>query len=234
MVEYKKLIVETKELSKKEIFEKKLFNVFVFSLPRSGSSMMSSIVEALGVKMVYTSDDEEQLKKRNENERKRYGDKYQMNKNGFFEITKDVWKNYFEIMGTPNSGCKMIIPVARDRMGVVTFNPGARVVMMWRDPEEMRQSQQASYKGNAGVTQEEAETQRAMIRTKLVNQKLQLEKLKIDTLHIQYQDVLKDPKKEVTKVAKFIGADKNNIKKAVKCVKPKENRFKKEDLVENI
>ena len=235
MVIYKTLETTETNISEQDIIKNKLFNVFVFSLPRSGSSMMSSIVETLGVKMIYTSDTEEALKKRNEKERKRYGDNYQMNRNGFFEITKDVWKHYFEIMSTPFSGCKMIIPVTKERLNVVYFNPCAKVIMMWRDPEEMRQSQQASYNGNKGTTEEKAENERAIIRAKLINQKLQLENKRIDTINIQYQDVLLNPKKEIQKVANFIGVtDKEKIIKAFLCVKPKENRCKKEELVEGI
>ncbi len=218
----------------RKVVEKlRLFNVFVFGLPRSGTSMMMGICERLGVKMMHTSDTEEQLKKRNENERKRYGDNYQMNRDGFFEITRDNWTHYFEIMSVPYSGCKMIIPVRGDRLFVVRFNPGARVIQMWRDPEEMRQSQQASYKGNMGVTEEQAEIQRAMIRTKLVQQKLQLKDLGIDAIDVQYQDVLRDSTKEIKRVAEFISAP-NSIDEAVGWVDPQKNRFKKEELTMNI
>lgn len=235
MKPYKKITIESTELTKEEIEENKLFNVFVFSLPRSGSSMMTSIVEALGVNVIYTSDSDENLEKRNEKERERYGDSYQMNPLGFYEITEDVWDHYFEIMSKPFSGCKMIIPISRDRLSVVTFNPNAKIIQMWRDPEEMRQSQQASYNGNAGITPEEAEHARALIRTKLVNSKLQLENLGLDALHIQYRDVLDDTESQVRKVANFLGVtDEVAIERGIAKVKPNQNRFKKEDLIENI
>jgi hypothetical protein len=173
------------------------------------------------------------LKKRNENERKRYGDNYQMNPDGFFEITKNVWEHYNEIMSTPYSGCKMIIPVNGERLHVVKFNPCVKIIQMWRDPEEIRQSQQASYNGNRGTTEEQSEMLRAMIRTNLVNQKVQLEKLEIDTMHIQYQDVLKYTKKTVAAIAEFIHSD-ISIDDAVGWVNPDKNRFKKEELVINI
>ena len=47
---------------------------------------------------------------------------------------------------------------------MVKFNPGSRVVQMWRDPEEIRQSQQAFYRGDAV---EDADTRVAMMRTQL-------------------------------------------------------------------
>lgn len=210
---------------------KNKFNVFVFSLPRSGSSMMCGILKELGVNIISTSDTEEELKKRNEKERKRYGDEYHMNPK-FYEITKNVWENYFKIMRSNYAGCKMIIPVSNERMAVVKHKE-ARVIMMWRDPEEMRQSQQASYKQNEFIDEERAELERAMIRTKLVSQKLLLKKLKIKTLHIQYRDVLKNPLKEIKKIAKFINSPKD-INKAVALVKPQLNRFKSEELIKNI
>lgn len=230
---YKQVSIHKRELTIAEIEEQRLFNVFVFGLPRSGTSMMSGILERLGVNFVYTSDTEDELKKRNENERRRYGDDYQMNPDGFFEITKNVWEHYFEIMSTPYSGCKMIIPVSGDRLHVVKFNPCSKVIQMWRDPEEMRQSQQASYNGNAGITEEQAEMARAIIRTKLINQKLQLEKLDIKALNVEYQDVLINPKEIVNKIAYFINSPKS-IDEAVDWIDPSKNRFKKEELVESI
>jgi len=232
MAKYRKLRIVEQAIPKRELFKKRKFNVFVFGLPRSGTSMMTGIIELLGVKIISTSDTEEELKKRNENERKRYGDKYHMNPK-FFEITKNVWEHYLKIMGTPYSGCKMIIPVSKERMQVVNFNPGAKVIQMWRDPEEIRQSQQASYKGNRGITEEEAEFERAKIRTLLTNQKMQLEKLGIETIGVQYRDVLKDPETQIKRIAKFINAPKD-IRDAVNWVDPKKNRFKKEEIIENI
>ena len=232
---YTRLVLAESEMPLSDIEKARLFNVFVFSLPRSGSSMMSNIVQELGVNMIHTSDTPEELEKRNENERKRYGDEYKMNEGGFFEITKNVWHHYLRIMATPFSGCKMILPITPERMSVVEFNPCAKVVMMWRDPEEMRQSQQASYNGDKGVTEDEAEAARAVIRTKLVNQKLALEKKGIDTIHIQYQAVLADPEKAVRDVAAFLRVeDEEKILAAIKVVQPEKNRFKKDELVESI
>lgn len=233
MATYRELKIVEKTKKKSELFKKRQFNVFVFGLPRSGTSMMMKICELLGVRMIHTSDKKKNLKKRNENERKRYGDKYQMNKDGFLEITEDLWENYFKIMSTPYTGCKMIIPVNGERMYVVKFNPVAKVIQMWRDPEEIRQSQQASYKGNQITSEEEAEDQRAIIKTKLANQKVRLEKLKIDTIGVEYREVINNPEKEIKRIAKFINAP-NPIDKAVKWVCPSKNRFKKEELITGI
>ena len=232
-IKYNQINIEAVEINEEEIEEKRLFNVFVVGLPRSGTSMTTGICEKLGVHMIHTSDFEEKLKKRNEQERKRYGDEYQMNIDGFFEITDNVWDHYMEIMSTPYSGCKMIIPVTNDRMHVVKFNPCARVIQMWRDPEEIRQSQQAAYDGDKYVTEEMAETKKAIIRTQLVQQKLRLEHLKIKRLDIQYRDVLNDPIGKITEIAQFIKAI-NSIKEAVDWVNPSKNRFKKEELADGI
>ena len=78
-VTYKKITIEEREFDAEEISEARLFNVFVFGVPRSGTSMMMGICEKLGVNMIHTSDNDKKLKERNETERKRYGDGYQMN-----------------------------------------------------------------------------------------------------------------------------------------------------------
>lgn len=230
---YRKITVAEKKLSDEEVFNKKLFNVFVLGLPRTGTSMMMGIIERLGVKIISTSDTEEELKKRNERERKRYGDKYQMNPDGFYEITKNPWDHFIRVIATPYSGCKLVIPIGRHHMQMVLFNPCAKVIMMWRDPEETRQSQQASYKAGELPTKKQAETQRAQIKSLLVTHKLNLEKQGIDTLHIEYQDVLRSPREQVLKVAEFINAE-SGIEDAVEWVDPEKNRFRKENLIRNI
>jgi hypothetical protein len=58
---HKRIIIQKRELTKKEIEEQRLFNVFVFGLPRSGTSMMSGILERLGVNFIHTSDTEKEL-----------------------------------------------------------------------------------------------------------------------------------------------------------------------------
>ena len=45
--------VEEFELPDEEIESRKLFNVYLFGLPRSGTSMTTHILELLGVNMIY-------------------------------------------------------------------------------------------------------------------------------------------------------------------------------------
>jgi len=210
------------------IKELNLFNVYVFSLPRSGSSMMTGILEKLGVKMVYTSEEPEKRKKMDEQYKKRLGE-YNPNEH-FYEITENPFENWMKIINTPYSGCKVIIPVRGMIWGAITYKP-SKIIMMWRDIEEIRQSQQAFYRGNA---EEEAEVRRAYLRTALVATKLQLENAKknkkiIDFMIIEYRDVLDNPKNTIKNIAKFINSQ-NEIDEAIASVKPKTNRFKKEEL----
>ena len=224
---YKQIEIKKQTITPKEIFEKRLFNVFVFGLPRSGTSMMTHALELLGVKMIYTSEDPEKKEKMDERYKKTLGEKYHPNEAGFFEVTQDLFDHYLEILSTPYAGCKMIIPVRRPIFDVVKYNPGAKVIQMWRDPEEIRQSQQAFYRGDAI---EEAESRVAMMRTQLATQKLTLENHKIDTLHVQYRDVLDNPLGKIQEIAHFINAP-NVIDAAVNSINPKVNRFRKEELV---
>jgi methionine synthase II (cobalamin-independent) len=235
------------------------FNVFVFSLPRCGSSMMTGIVERLGVNMVYTSEDKEKRQKMKKQYKKKLGD-YVPNEH-FYEITENQFANWLKVMETPYSGCKVIIPVNGMRWEAVLYQP-SKVIMMMRDPEEIRQSQEAFYSRASDS---------AMLRTLIVTEQLKLEKFKkaheeykalksankpipspkewykkeenrdtippremlFDFIQVQYQDVLADPKKEIKRVAEFIEAP-NRITRAVNSVKPKCNRFKKEDLTVGI
>jgi hypothetical protein len=118
------------------------FNVFVFSLPRCGSSMMTGIVERLGVNMVYTSEDKDNRKKMRKQHKKRLGE-YVPNEH-FYEITENQFANWMKVMETPYAGCKVIIPVQGMRWEAVMHQP-SKVIMMMRDPEEIRQSQEAFY-----------------------------------------------------------------------------------------
>lgn len=233
---YKKVVIDSSEVDKESIEANKKFNVFVVSLPRSGSSMMTGIVNALGVRIVRTSDTEEKVKKREEEELKRYGvGGYQMNPDGFYEITENFLSRYIKVLATPFGGCKLIIPLGRFQRDLMTFNPCTKVIQMWRDPEEMRQSQQASYKGGLPCGEEDAETERAKIRTKLAASKAWLEEQGIETLHVQYRNVVNYPEQCVRVIAEFLGVtDEEKIKAATATIKPSRTRFKAEELTESI
>jgi len=126
--------------------------------------MMTGICDYLGVNMKYTTEDEDEVKKREENEKKRYGDKYRMNPR-FYEITRNNFQLWMDIYSTPFSGCKVIIPVSGFRWEAMTAKP-AKVIMMWRDPAEIRQSQEASYKqARADYGNRNSERRNAYIKT---------------------------------------------------------------------
>ncbi len=199
----------------------RLFNVYVFGLPRSGTSMTTHVLELLGVNIVSTS--EEKREQSNKRFKERYGE-YHPNVTGFFEVTKNYFKNYNKIHATPFSGCKMIVPVNRHRMDAVLQTP-AKVILMWRDPEEIRQSQMAYYRGNDIST--------GLIKTLLVEQKRSLEKLNIPYIIADYNKLLDNPREEIIKIADFIKSP-NSIDEALESVNPKQNRFKKEELIDGL
>ena len=209
--------IKLRELPEEEILKKKLFHVFVFGLPRTGTSMMTHICELLGVKMIHTSEE-------NKDKRKNIPEgEYQPNATGFYEVTKDVWKNYLDIVATPYSGCKMIIPVNNFRLGLIQHLP-SKVIMMEREPEEIRQSQNAMYAEDANI---------AYIRTALASEKVKLRENNIDHIVINYRDVIKNPRQEIQKIKEFILSD-NDIEEAVKFVNPEAYRFDQDKITKGL
>ena len=200
----------------------RLFNVYVFGLPRSGTSMTTHVLELLGVNIIETS--EEKREQADKRYKKHFGE-YHPNKTGFFEVTKDFFTNYEKIHETPFSGCKMIIPVANQRLDAVRHTP-CKVILTWRDPEEIRQSQMAYYRRGNDISI-------GLIRTLLVEEKLKLEKLKIPYIIVDYRKMLDNPRKEIIEIAKFIQAPRH-VCDAVDFVNPEQNRFKKEELVDGL
>ncbi len=201
-----------------------LFNVYVFGLPRSGTSMTTHICELLGVNMVYTSEDEEIKKRGDKNYKKNFGE-YHPNKTGFYEVTKNFFTNYEEIHETPFSGCKMIVPVHAQRFDAVLHTP-CKVILTWREPEEIRQSQMAYFRKGKNIDV-------GIIRTLLVEEKLKLKNNNIPFHVADYNKLIKNPKEEVKEIAKFLHAPRH-ICDAVDFVNPKQNRFKKEELVDGL
>lgn len=202
----------------------RLFNVYVFGVPRSGTSMTTHVCELLGVKMVHTSEEEKQKERGDKSYKKNFGE-YHPNETGFYEVTKNFFTNYEEIHETPFSGCKMIVPVHNQRFDAVKHTP-CKVILTWRDPEEIRQSQMAYYRRGQNIDI-------GVIRTLLVEQKLVLEKQNIPVHVADYNKLLKNPTKEIQAIADFIKSP-NSIDKALEFVNPKQNRFKKEELVDGI
>jgi hypothetical protein len=212
--------INTKYIEDETIKRNKLFNVFVFGLPRSGTSMMMHILELLGVNMVHTS--EQHKEKIDERFKKKYGE-YHANPNGFFEITENLFYNYIKVFSKPYSGCKMIIPVNGIRLEVVKLSQ-SKIIFMTRDPEEIRQSQMAYYSPNADVS---------YIRTALSTQRVFLKNNNFDFLEINYNEILKDKVNIINKIKTFINSDVD-IQEAVDFIQPSHNRFKRELLISGI
>ncbi len=201
-----------------------LFNVYVFGLPRSGTSMTTHICELLGVNMIHTSEEENQKKRGDKNYKKKFGE-YHPNETGFYEVTKNFFTNYEEIHNTPFSGCKMIVPVNTQRLDAVLHTP-CKVILTWRDPEEIRQSQMAYFRQGRNIDI-------GVIRSMLVNEKLKLKDHKIPFHVADYNKLVKNPKEEIKEIAKFLHAPRH-ICDAVNFVNPEQNRFKKEELVDGL
>jgi hypothetical protein len=210
--------------------------------------MMTGVIERLGVGMVHTTEDTETREKAQAQYKARFG-AYVPNEH-FYEITHDQFSNWMKIYNTPFSGCKVIIPVNGIRWEAVCSQP-AKVIMMDRDPAEIRQSQEAFYKkARAKYDGEDPiATAEAHIRSMLANTRVMLDRrtrMSHDTLFgqgdvapfdykvVKYRDVLFDPEKQVGEVARFIGADLDRIGYAAASVDSSKIRFRREDLDDKI
>ena len=228
--------------------------VYVVTQARSGSSMLTGIVDRLGVDMKYTTESDEIIEGRAKREAKRHGEGgYQMNPH-FYEITFNAFENWHNIYMTPFSGCKVIMPVQGLCWSAVTSRP-AKVLLLWRDSAEIRQSQVASMTqalvSSTGPDDNEPwENTEANIRSIHARTEIQLQR-RVEASNnarfndandtqpftfmvVKYRDVLANPKKEITKIARWIGADPELIDYAVASVDPSKIRFKKEELSEGI
>lgn len=190
----------------------KSFHVYVFGLPRSGTSCMTHICELLGVKMFHTSEEKK-------HEYPSLGE-YHPNPTGFYEITQNTFSNYVDMIGTSYSGCKMIVPVNGFRWDVVCSSP-AKIIFMVRDPKEIKHSQEAFYSRESDV---------AFIRTALVSQAVALRKAGIPFLEVNYRDLATNTKETVERVKAFLNSDAP-IEPCVDFVKPDLYRHRKEVLV---
>jgi hypothetical protein len=209
--------MQEREVEDHIVEQEKLFQVYVFGLPRSGTSMMTRILELLGVKMFYTSEDKKE--ETDERFKERFGE-YHANPTGFYEVTQDFFLHYIRILSTPYAGCKMIAPVRGPRWDLVKSFP-SKVILMLRDPEEIRQSQMAYY------SDEDVDT--AAIKTTLVQEKVKLKRHNIPFLAVEYRQVLEDKAYMVKQIAEFIQSDVDP-QAAIDFINPKQNRFKAEEL----
>ena len=205
--------VTHKNYSDVDIFERRLFNVYVMGLPRSGTSMMTHCVRLLGVNIVETSESTEVKAQQDKRYKENFGE-YHPNSEGFFEITTDITSNLLSIFRQPYSGCKMIIPVNGLRFDLVKASP-SRVIVMLRKPENIKASQEAFYSKRTNL---------AFVRTALVEQQRWLKKAEVPFLPVRYEEVLEDPRKELEKITAFINSPRS-IAEAVRSVNPDMCRF---------
>lgn len=107
--------VTYEEVSQGDIDEKRLFLSLVVGAPRSGTTMMVSILEALGIKMLWT---EEASK----------------------ELAFDWMKKFLENLGRPDVGFKIPLRTGANLWCCVEYLP-CRVIVMRRDAQEVVRSQ---------------------------------------------------------------------------------------------
>ena len=205
--------------SPKEVIEKeKLFNVFIFGMPRSGTSMITHILELLGVNMVYDSEDKVKKEIRDEQIKEKFGKDYHPNKTGFFEITSNFLGHYLKIWSVPYSGCKMLIPITDFQYEIVRRYP-SKVILTTRNPEEISISQ---------ITAREKFFDIKSLEMLLEETKVKLELYNIPFLTIDFKDMISHPKDEINRIKDFIKSE-NNISEAVNFVNPNLSNFTKKE-----
>jgi hypothetical protein len=223
--------------------------------------MMTGVVERLGIKMMYTTEDDETRQQAAERYKKQFGE-YVPNEH-FYEITKNQFEHWVKIYNTPGSGCKVIIPINGMRWDAMCSRP-SKVIMMWRDPAEIRQSQEAFYKqARATYTgpddMEPWEYAEAHLRTMLAGSEVMLQNRKkryldyvnrtlnedgklvepdeiksFDFMVVKYRDVLEDPKSKIEEIIGFLGTDHDLLENGIAGVDSSKIRFKKEELAVGI
>jgi len=230
------------------------FNVVVATPPRSYSSSMVLILDALGVNMVYSTEDPVATLRRELDMRKRHGSHFVMNDN-FGEIGREDWDRCEkEILETPYSGFKAILPAALGgkQWGLITVQP-TKAILMWRDPEEIYESQRACYirPRVAAPVAEDPEDDRArkiaaiasyMAQAKLAFMKRQEQSGRVrfrgekaekrvapfDFMTLSVDDLRREPIETIAKLAAFIESP-IPIWNAVEVFDPAKVRFRHDD-----
>jgi len=162
----------------KIIEDNKLFNVFVVGHRRSGTGLMVQILEKLGVNMIY-------------HDRTIKGYKP-------YEVVKDVLSTFIEIVRTPYSGCKILIPVDEGKLDILLSTP-VKIVFMSRSPDDIVKSQMNFWEGR--------KVDNSMIAIEQIEAYEILRKHGIEMLKINLEDLKEDPKKEINRIKEFIKSD---------------------------
>lgn len=185
--------------------------MFVLGLPRSGTSITTKIVKALGVHIIATSEEKP-------NAYKHLGE-YHPNPTGFYEITRNPFEHFLKIAGTPYSGCKMIIPVQGIRWDILKTLP-SKVIMLDRDADEIKESQEAFYSCGSDI---------AFIRSALAQEKVNLRNAKIDHIIVKHRDIYENTFQFVKQIADFINSDAD-LMDVMDLVDNNLHRHKKEEI----
>jgi hypothetical protein len=104
---------------------------------------MCEILSRLGVEIRSTTDTPAAVIRRELKMEQRYkGGEYRMNSK-FYEIGRNPWSHWHHIYHTPFSGCK-VVGIPHGLQWDMIHSVPAKVILMCRDPESIRQSQEAA------------------------------------------------------------------------------------------
>lgn len=192
--------------------------VYVVSgMQRSGTSMMMVALDKGGMEAVWD-------RKRDDNVAERFADDaYHPNLSGLHELdSKEYRKPNF-----PEGYEGKLIKALQMGPGRMQVMPGGiKVVWMWREPEEIRQSYQAFF-GKCPWTREKIQELQRRSQDAILNRR-------DSQMHIvHYRNLVENPRPEFERITNFLKCDLD-IDAMVAHIDPSQVRFKEEELVEGI
>lgn len=191
-----------------EEYQSEQINI-VSGLPRSGTSLMMSILDKLEVPLLL--DD------------KRKPD--ESNPKGYFEYEKTLTiEKTNKWMGeAAGKAVKVVAPLLR----FVNNNYRYKIIFMTREIEDVLVSQEVMKKRLANkeekITYDVSKEQKLLRFSKQVKKWLG-DKENVEVLYVDHQDLLYNTEREVNKVLDFLGGNKDKINEAIQCVDLKLHR----------
>ncbi len=186
--------------------------IIVSGMPRSGTSMMMQVLNAGGIPVL--TDD---IREADDNNEKGYFE---------YEPVKSIHLRNKWLSKATNKAIKVVAPLLQHLRPEYTY----KVIFMLRDTQDILISQEKMKQKLTGTESpitlnlsDNAKLNRSLKNTRhwLSNQ------VHMHTLYVSYENILKDPKQELEKIAKFLGEDDLNMNDMLSQIDPDLHHIKK-------